>query len=75
MKTVLSPILGWVVGRSLGLDGIELKTILIFMATPTAIVSYVMAMELKGDEAIASGTIVLSVMTSIVSLATIIAFF
>lgn len=73
VKTAVSPLLGWAVGHALGLGGVELKMVVIFMATPTAIVSYVMAMELKGDEAIASGTIVLSVLTSIVSLATIIA--
>jgi malate permease and related proteins len=75
LKTVLSPIAGWAVGRALGLDGLQLKMIMIFMATPTAIVSYVMAMELKGDEAIASGTIVLSVMMSIASLVVIMGWF
>ena len=49
----------------------ERKVVLILMACPTAIVSSTMALELKGDEALASGTIVLSVLISVVSLAVI----
>jgi predicted permease len=50
------------VGRALGLGAAELKLVLILLACPTAIVSYTVALELKGDEALASGTIVLSVL-------------
>jgi predicted permease len=63
------------VGRALGLGGLELKMILVFLACPTAIISYTMAMEMKGDEALASGTIVLSVLTSLVALAVIVGVF
>jgi predicted permease len=73
LKTVLSPILGWVVGRALGLDGLELKVVTILMACPTAVVSYTVALELKGDEALASGSIVLSVFTSLASLIAVLA--
>ncbi|HWA27576.1 MAG TPA: AEC family transporter [Lacunisphaera sp.] len=72
VKTLASPLLGWVTGRALGLGGAELKMVLILMACPTAIVSYTMALELKGDEALASGTIALSVLTSVVSLAAVV---
>ena len=75
LKTMISPALGWLVGRALGLDGLELKMVMILMACPTAIVSYTMAVEMKGDEAIASGAIVVSVLTSLVSLAAILAGF
>jgi malate permease and related proteins len=75
VKTVVSPALGWLVGRALGLGALELKMVMIFMACPTAIISYTMALELKGDEALASGVIVLSVLTSVVSLALIIGCF
>lgn len=73
-KTVISPMLGWAVGRALGLAGLELKLVMILMACPTAVVSYTVAIELKGDEALASGAIVLSVLTSLLSLAAILAF-
>lgn len=73
VKTVLSPLLGWVVGRALSLGALELKMVMILMACPTAVVSYTVALELKGDEALASGAIVLSVLTSLASLAAILA--
>lgn len=72
LKTLVAPALGWVIGRWLGLGGAELKMLVILLACPTAIISYTMALELKGDEALASGTIVLSVLTSLVTLAVII---
>jgi len=75
VKTAVSPLLGWAVGRLLGLGAVELKMILILMACPTAVVSYTMALELKGDETLASGAIVLSVLTSVVSLALIVGWF
>ena len=48
VKTALSPLIGWGVGRACGLGGTELKMILILLACPTAIISYTMAVELKG---------------------------
>lgn len=75
LKTLLSPLLGWIVGRALGLGGLEMKVLLILLACPTAIVSYTMALEMKGDEPLASGTIVLSVLTSVVALAVIVGMF
>lgn len=75
VKTLVSPFLGWAVGRWIGLGELELKMVMILMACPTAIVSYTMAIEMKGDEAIASGAIVLSVLTSVLTLAGIIGFF
>jgi predicted permease len=75
VKTLLSPLLGWAVGRAFGLGAVELKMIVILMACPTAIVSYALAMEMKGDEGIASGTIVLSVATSLAALVAILALF
>jgi malate permease and related proteins len=49
--------------------------VLIFLASPTAVVSYTMALELKGDETIASGAIVLSVGMSLAALAFIVGAF
>jgi hypothetical protein len=75
IKTLVSPALGWAVGRWLGLGALELKVIMILMACPTAIVSYTMAVELKGDESLASGAIVFSVLCSVVTLAVIVGVF
>ena len=73
IKTVLGPLVGWLVGTLGGLAGFELKVLLILLACPTAIVSYTMALELKGDGDLAAGAIVASVFTSLVSLALIVA--
>ena len=75
VKTVAAPLLGWGVGRWLGLGAAELKIVMILMACPVAVVSYTMALEMKGDEGIASGAVVLSVLTSLVTLAVIIGVF
>lgn len=75
VKTAVSPALGWLAGQWLGLGPTELKVVMILMAAPTAVVSYTVALELKGDEALASGSIVLSVLTSIVTLAVIVGAF
>ena len=75
LKTFAAPALGWVVGRWFGLSGVELKVLLVLLACPTAIISYTMVLELKGDETLASGSIVLSVLTSIIPLAIVIGAF
>jgi hypothetical protein len=72
LKTVVSPLCGLGLARLWGLGPVESRLIAIFMATPTAVISYTMAVELKGDESIAAGTIVLSVLTSLAALAVII---
>ena len=66
VKTCAGPALGWGAGRLLGLGAAETKLVMILMATPAATVSYTVALELKGDERIASGTIVVSVVASLV---------
>ena len=75
MKAAVSPALAWLVGRGLGLGGQELKIVMILMACPTAVISYTLALELKGDAALASRTIVLSVFTSLTALAVIVGAF
>ncbi|MDB6094263.1 MAG: Membrane transport protein [Verrucomicrobia bacterium] len=72
IKTAVSPAIAYAVGRSFGLSAWELKLVMILMATPTAIISYTVALEMKGDETLASSTIVLSVLGSVVALAFII---
>ena len=75
VKTIVSPALGWAVGLALGLGGQELKIVMIFMACPTAVISYTMALEMKGDDVLASSTIVLSVLTSLITLAVVVGVF
>jgi predicted permease len=75
LKTLAAPALGWLAGRWFRLGAVELKIIMILLATPTAVVSYTMAVEMKGDEEMASGTIVLSVFSSLAALAVIVGAF
>ncbi|MDB6167668.1 MAG: Membrane transport protein [Verrucomicrobia bacterium] len=75
VKSMLSPLLGWAICRAYGVGPLEQKIVMILMAAPTAIVSYSMALEMKGDETLASGSIVLSVFVSVVSLAAIVGWF
>ena len=64
----VSPVLGFFVGRALGLDSESLAVAVIFLACPTAIFSYVLAEMLGNDEATARSIVVLSTLFSIVSL-------
>lgn len=71
LKTVGSPACGWAAARALGLGPAEQKLVLILLACPTAIVSYTMAVEMKGDERLAAQTIAWSVLTSLLALVAI----
>lgn len=75
LRTAVAPMLAWVGGRIWGLDPLGLKLVMIFSATPTAIASYTVALVLKGDDRLASAIIGISVLTSMVSLALIVALF
>jgi hypothetical protein len=75
VKTAAGPVLAWLAGRWVGLGAVETNLLMILSAAPTAVVSYTMAVELKGDEQLASATIVASVVTSLGALAACVALF
>ena len=75
LKTAVGPALGWAVAQAMGLGAVESKMVMVFMATPTSVVSYATVIELKGDESLASGSIVLSTVASIAALAVVLGFF
>lgn len=75
VKTVGGPLFAWGASRVAGLGAAETSLLTILAASPTAIVSYTMAVEMKGDEQLASMTIVASVLTSLVALAGCVAMF
>lgn len=58
IKILIAPFLGWLLGPWFGLAGLSLRAALIFLACPTAVVSYVMADQL-GNDAELAGRIVL----------------
>lgn len=75
LKSAVSPAIGWLLGWWWGLEPAALQVVMILMACPTAIVSYTMVVELKGDEALASTVIVGTVGASLVTLALIVGLF
>jgi len=75
VKTWLGPALGYAVAWACGLHGREALLVALLAACPTAIVSYTMAVEMKGDAELASTTIAVSVGASLVSLAAVVSFF
>ena len=74
-KVALSPIIGYGLGRWLGLDDPAMLALLICLACPTAAISYTVAKQMGGDEALAATAVVLSAVASAISLGVVIAVF
>ncbi|PWG65470.1 AEC family transporter [Spiribacter halobius] len=60
LKVAAVPLLGLGLGLAVGLSAEHLRIALILLACPTASASYVLVLQLRGDAALASTTIVLS---------------
>ena len=75
IKIVVAPLVGFVAARLLGLGPAETRIGLLFLACPTATVSYVMAEQLGGDDKLAAAIIVVSTILSIFSLSVVIGLF
>jgi predicted permease len=72
-KCVFCPMVGWLVGRWAGLSGIDLQVILILCAVPTAVSSYVLADQMKGDGALAASSVVIGTAVSLFTLSVLLA--
>jgi predicted permease len=72
LKVVVTPCLAFALSALFDLNETSLMVLLILSACPTAVASYIMAKELNGDEALASGAIILSTIASIPVLAIIV---
>lgn len=68
LKTLISPGLGLLCAVFLGLDAVEARVVMIYLATPTAIASFVMVGHLGGDQQLAATSIVFATLASVVSL-------
>lgn len=75
LKTAVTPLLVYLVGLPFDLSATTNLIIMIYAATPTAVASYVMAKEMDGDEAMASGAIVISTVLSVISLGVVVGLF
>jgi malate permease and related proteins len=72
-KVALSPLLGWGLAVALGIEGSERLVLLVGLACPTALISYTMAEQMGGDEALAAQAVVASTAASAGVLALILA--
>lgn len=68
-KVGVSPLLIGLLGWLADLGPVEMRIALVFASTSTAAAAYVMARQMDGDEALASGSIALSTVLSALSLA------
>jgi predicted permease len=73
LKCVALPLLAWLACGVLGVTGGERQAVLIFAACPTAVASFVLATQLKGDPALASASIVVSTLAAGPALAVVLA--
>lgn len=68
LKLVLCPLIGWGYATLLNLSPEARFISLVFLASPTAVASFVMAQSMKGDATLAGGTVALTTVYSFASL-------
>lgn len=71
IKCILCPLIGWAIGLAVGLEGSELQLILMMCAVPTAVSSYVLTDQMKGDSDLAAGAVVVCTGFSLFSLSAV----
>jgi predicted permease len=71
LKVVAAPLLGLLLAPLFGLSGQELVIVLIYLACPTAVVSFVMAEQLKADHVLTGNIILVTTMLAMPGLALI----
>lgn len=73
-KVAAVPLLGLALGGWIGLSADHLRIALILLACPTASASYVLVLQLRGDAALASTTIVMSYVLALPAMMAVLAF-
>jgi malate permease and related proteins len=68
LKVAVLPFLVFLLTRLAGLEPADQRTALVLASCPTAAAAFVMARQMSGDEALASGSIALSTLLSFISL-------
>ena len=68
LKLVFVPALVFAIGTLSGLATVDLRIAMVFASCPTAAAAFVMARQMEADEAVASGSIVLSTIFSALAL-------
>ncbi len=75
IKIALTPLIGLFFTFLFGLAGGETRIALIYLACPTAVLSFIMAENLSGDGKLAAAIVFISTILSVISLAVVVAFF
>lgn len=75
MKVGVMPLIGFFVARACGLEGPLLTVCLLYLATPTAVASYVMADQMGADAELAAAIIVVGTMLAFPALAGVLLLF
>jgi len=70
-KVAISPLIGYTIGRALGLEGDYLLIAVLLSATPTAVASFVMADQMGADRDLAAAIVVVSTLLAFPALATV----
>ena len=68
LKLVVAPGLGFVVGRAVGLEGLDLAVLTLLAGMPTAINLAMLAVEFRGDADLVGRTVVLGTAASLLTL-------
>jgi len=69
VKLIAYPAAGYAALRLLGFEGPDLRATTLVLACPTAVISYVMAREMRGDGPLASAIVIGTTAVSLVTLA------
>ncbi|WP_435230274.1 AEC family transporter [Pseudopelagicola sp. nBUS_20] len=67
-KTLLCTLIAWEIGFAYGLTGIEFSVLVLQLATPVAVTSYLLAEKYEADSEAVAGFVVVSTLTSVFSL-------
>ncbi len=69
IKVIAAPLIGLLLARWLALSPAEVRIALIFLACPSATVTYIMAQQMGADDGLAANIVVLSTLLALPSLA------
>ncbi len=67
-KTLLCTLIAWGIGFAYGLTGFEFSVLVLQLATPVAVTSYLLAEKYEADSEAVAGFVVVSTLTSVFSL-------
>jgi len=71
IKLIIAPFTGYVIAQFIHVSGIELRIIMLLLAAPTAVTSYVMAEQMNNDANLAASAVAFSTITSMFTFAII----